>query len=98
MPRRFGSDGEVCPRKSLDKWGAGPYDGRKHSEDMPMKILIFDPVGGASGDMILGSLLHLGCPVDTLTGSGTPWASWTAPPPGRLSWTGNSSRASAPGT
>ncbi len=32
-----------------------------------MKILIFDPVGGASGDMILGSLLHLGCPVATLT-------------------------------
>jgi hypothetical protein len=32
-----------------------------------MKILIFDPVGGASGDMILGSLLHLGCPVSTLT-------------------------------
>lgn len=27
-----------------------------------MKILIFDPVGGASGDMILGSLIHLGCP------------------------------------
>ena len=67
MPRRFGSDGEVCPRKSLDKWGAGPYDGRKRSEDTPMKILIFDPVGGASGDMILGSLLHLGCPVATLT-------------------------------
>lgn len=27
-----------------------------------MKVLIFDPVGGASGDMILGSLIHLGCP------------------------------------
>ena len=29
-----------------------------------MKILLFDPVGGASGDMILSSLIHLGCPVD----------------------------------
>lgn len=27
-----------------------------------MKILILDPVGGASGDMILGSLIQLGCP------------------------------------
>ncbi|MDD5712029.1 MAG: nickel pincer cofactor biosynthesis protein LarC [Smithellaceae bacterium] len=31
-----------------------------------MKILVFDPVGGASGDMILGSLVHLGCPLDYL--------------------------------
>ena len=31
-----------------------------------MKILLFDPVGGASGDMILGSLIHLGCPPDYL--------------------------------
>ena len=28
-----------------------------------MKILIFDPVGGASGDMILASLIQLGCPI-----------------------------------
>jgi pyridinium-3,5-bisthiocarboxylic acid mononucleotide nickel chelatase len=28
-----------------------------------MKILILDPVGGASGDMILASLIQLGCPV-----------------------------------
>lgn len=28
-----------------------------------MKILIFDPVGGASGDMILASLIKLGCPI-----------------------------------
>ncbi|MGD0275321.1 MAG: LarC family nickel insertion protein, partial [Syntrophales bacterium] len=27
---------------------------------------MFDPVGGASGDMILGSLIHLGCPPDYL--------------------------------
>lgn len=31
-----------------------------------MNILIFDPIGGASGDMILGSLIHLGCPLDYL--------------------------------
>jgi len=31
-----------------------------------MKILVFDPVGGASGDMILGSLIHLGCPKEYL--------------------------------
>jgi uncharacterized protein (TIGR00299 family) protein len=31
-----------------------------------MKILIFDPIGGASGDMILGSLIHFGCPVSHL--------------------------------
>jgi len=29
-----------------------------------VKILILDPVGGASGDMILGSLIQLGCPQD----------------------------------
>ncbi|MEA2101794.1 MAG: nickel pincer cofactor biosynthesis protein LarC [Thermodesulfobacteriota bacterium] len=29
-----------------------------------MKALIFDPVGGAAGDMILGSLIQLGCPTD----------------------------------
>ncbi|MBM4270709.1 MAG: nickel pincer cofactor biosynthesis protein LarC [Deltaproteobacteria bacterium] len=34
-----------------------------------MKILVFDPVGGASGDMILGSLVHLGCPLDYLKDS-----------------------------
>jgi uncharacterized protein (TIGR00299 family) protein len=28
-----------------------------------MKALIFDPVGGASGDMILASLIELGCPI-----------------------------------
>ncbi len=32
-----------------------------------MQVLIFDPVGGASGDMILGSLIHLGCPLEALT-------------------------------
>lgn len=36
-----------------------------------MKALIFDPVGGASGDMILASLIELGCPLshiqDTLS-------------------------------
>jgi pyridinium-3,5-bisthiocarboxylic acid mononucleotide nickel chelatase len=43
-----------------------------------MKALIFDPVGGASGDMILASLIELGCPIshiqDTLTllGLGNP--------------------------
>ena len=31
-----------------------------------MKVLVFDPVGGASGDMILGSLVQLGCPVEYL--------------------------------
>lgn len=31
-----------------------------------MKILIIDPIGGISGDMLLGSLVHLGCPVDYL--------------------------------
>ena len=34
-----------------------------------MKILIFDPVGGASGDMILGSLMHLGCPLEFVKAS-----------------------------
>lgn len=29
-----------------------------------MKHLLFDPVGGASGDMILGSLIDLGCPAE----------------------------------
>lgn len=29
-----------------------------------MKVIVFDPVGGASGDMILGSLVHLGCPLE----------------------------------
>lgn len=33
-----------------------------------MKVLIFDPIGGASGDMILGSLIHLGCPIEYLQG------------------------------
>lgn len=33
-----------------------------------MRILIIDPVGGISGDMLLGSLIHLGCPVDYLKG------------------------------
>jgi pyridinium-3,5-bisthiocarboxylic acid mononucleotide nickel chelatase len=28
-----------------------------------MKVLIFDPVGGASGDMILASMIQLGCPI-----------------------------------
>lgn len=31
-----------------------------------MKVIIFDPIGGASGDMILGSLMHLGCPSEVL--------------------------------
>lgn len=31
-----------------------------------MKILILDPVGGASGDMILGSLIQLGCPQEQI--------------------------------
>ena len=31
-----------------------------------MKTLIIDPVGGISGDMLLGSLIHLGCPVEYL--------------------------------
>jgi len=31
-----------------------------------VNILIFDPIGGASGDMILGSLVHLGCPPEYL--------------------------------
>lgn len=31
-----------------------------------MRTLIIDPVGGISGDMLLGSLIHLGCPVDYL--------------------------------
>lgn len=33
-----------------------------------MRILIIDPVGGISGDMLLGSLIHLGCPVDYIKG------------------------------
>jgi pyridinium-3,5-bisthiocarboxylic acid mononucleotide nickel chelatase len=43
-----------------------------------MKALIFDPVGGASGDMILASLIELGCPLRhiqetlTLLGLGKP--------------------------
>ena len=31
-----------------------------------MKVLIIDPVGGISGDMLLGSLVHLGCPMGYL--------------------------------
>jgi len=31
-----------------------------------MKILIIDPIGGISGDMLLGSLVHLGCPIEYL--------------------------------
>ncbi len=31
-----------------------------------MRILVIDPVGGISGDMLLGSLVHLGCPVGYL--------------------------------
>ena len=31
-----------------------------------MKILIIDPVGGISGDMLLAGLVHMGCPVDYL--------------------------------
>jgi len=31
-----------------------------------VKILILDPVGGASGDMILGSLIQLGCPQEVI--------------------------------
>ncbi|HPA83968.1 MAG TPA: nickel pincer cofactor biosynthesis protein LarC [Deltaproteobacteria bacterium] len=31
-----------------------------------MRILIIDPVGGISGDMLLGSLIHLGCPKEHL--------------------------------
>jgi uncharacterized protein (DUF111 family) len=31
-----------------------------------MNILIIDPIGGISGDMLLASLIHLGCPVEYL--------------------------------
>ena len=31
-----------------------------------MRILVIDPVGGISGDMLLGSLIHLGCPAGYL--------------------------------
>ncbi|MGC9324136.1 MAG: nickel pincer cofactor biosynthesis protein LarC [Desulfomonilia bacterium] len=31
-----------------------------------MTVLIIDPVGGISGDMLLASLIHLGCPVEYL--------------------------------
>jgi pyridinium-3,5-bisthiocarboxylic acid mononucleotide nickel chelatase len=31
-----------------------------------MNILIIDPIGGISGDMLLGSLVHLGCPAGYL--------------------------------
>jgi uncharacterized protein (TIGR00299 family) protein len=31
-----------------------------------MKIMIIDPIGGISGDMLLGSLVHMGCPADYL--------------------------------
>ncbi len=31
-----------------------------------MRILVIDPVGGISGDMLLGSLVHLGCPAGYL--------------------------------
>lgn len=31
-----------------------------------MKVLVIDPVGGISGDMLLASLIHMGCPVDYL--------------------------------
>jgi len=31
-----------------------------------MNILVIDPIGGISGDMLLGSLIHLGCPVEYL--------------------------------
>ena len=34
-----------------------------------MKVLIFDPVGGASGDMILAGLVHLGCPAGNIMDS-----------------------------
>jgi pyridinium-3,5-bisthiocarboxylic acid mononucleotide nickel chelatase len=37
-------------------------------EEDCMGILIIDPIGGISGDMLLGSLIHLGCPVDYLNG------------------------------
>ncbi len=33
-----------------------------------MRILIIDPIGGISGDMLLGSLIHLGCPESYLQG------------------------------
>jgi pyridinium-3,5-bisthiocarboxylic acid mononucleotide nickel chelatase len=33
-----------------------------------MRILIIDPIGGISGDMLLGSLIGLGCPTDYLNG------------------------------
>ncbi len=39
---------------------------RGEGVDMKMKVLVFDPVGGASGDMILASLVQLGCPVEYL--------------------------------
>jgi uncharacterized protein (TIGR00299 family) protein len=31
-----------------------------------VRTLIIDPVGGISGDMLVGSLIHLGCPVEYL--------------------------------
>jgi uncharacterized protein (TIGR00299 family) protein len=31
-----------------------------------VRILVIDPVGGISGDMLLGGLIHLGCPVGYL--------------------------------
>jgi pyridinium-3,5-bisthiocarboxylic acid mononucleotide nickel chelatase len=34
-----------------------------------MKVLVLDPVGGASGDMILASLIQLGCPVSHIQGT-----------------------------
>ena len=41
-----------------------------------MRVAYIQSIGGASGDMLLGALLDLGFPLDTLHRSLTGWA-WT---------------------
>ncbi len=50
--------------KGYCSWDMGMHDG--HEGGRPMKVLVIDPVGGISGDMLLGGLIHLGCPVSRL--------------------------------
>ncbi len=46
--------------KGYCSWDTGT--GIKGEGSGPMKVLVIDPVGGVSGDMLLAGLIHLGCP------------------------------------
>lgn len=46
--------------KGYCSWDTGT--GIKEEGSGPMKVLVIDPVGGVSGDMLLAGLIHLGCP------------------------------------